>query len=77
MLDLTLGYLRNSSLAPTTLLAEAIWELAPSRAGHLSHSCVAALEKGTTIVSELRLAVNQMTNSYVAFASYSTPVTIY
>jgi len=38
--------------------------VAPSGACHSAHSCVAALEKGVTIPFELRLAVNQMTNSH-------------
>jgi len=42
---------------------------APSGVRHLAHSCVAALEKArpyntTGIPCELRLAVNQMTNSH-------------
>jgi len=37
---------------------------APAGARHLAHGCVATLEKGETIACELRLAVNQMTNSH-------------
>jgi len=36
----------------------------PAGARHLAHGCVATLEKGETIACELRLAVNQMTNSH-------------
>jgi len=37
---------------------------APSGTRHSARSCVAALEKGTTISGELRLAVNQMASSH-------------
>lgn len=38
---------------------------APAGARHWSHSCVAALDKGKTIVCELRLAVKPMANSHL------------